>query len=82
MYVAVMLILCGWALMYASRTLWMYAAALAIAFHLRVVLAEEPWLAARHGAEWMRYRATVPRWLLPQRRAAGRDWDVRPPFSR
>lgn len=67
MYVAVLLVLCGWALMYASRALWIYAAALAFAFHLRVVLAEEPWLARRHGAEWTQYRAKVPRWLVRTR---------------
>ena len=64
MYVAVLVILFGWALAYGSRTLWLYTAVVAIAFHLRIVLAEEPWLARVHGAEWTRYRSTVPRWLL------------------
>jgi protein-S-isoprenylcysteine O-methyltransferase Ste14 len=65
MYVAVLLILCGWALAFASGGLWLYAALVAVGFHLRVVLGEEPWLERTHGAEWTAYRARVPRWLLP-----------------
>lgn len=42
MYVAVLLILCGWALGFRSRALAIYALAVAVAFHLRVVLGEEP----------------------------------------
>ena len=63
MYIAVLLTLCGWATMFASRTLWIYAAVIAVAFHLRVILGEEPWLARTHGAEWAAYRRQVPRWL-------------------
>ena len=63
MYIAVLFILCGWALLYASRTLWLYAVFVAIAFHLRVILGEEPWLARTHGAEWAAYRADVSRWF-------------------
>jgi protein-S-isoprenylcysteine O-methyltransferase Ste14 len=35
-----------------------------VAFHLRVVLGEEPWLARTHGAAWDEYKSKVPRWLL------------------
>lgn len=63
MYIAVLVILTGWALAFGSRTLWIYAGAVALGFHLRVVLGEEPWLARTHGAEWVAYRASVPRWL-------------------
>ena len=63
MYIAVLTVLIGWATMYTSRTLAIYSAFIATAFHLRVVLAEEPWLASTHGEEWTRYRARVPRWL-------------------
>lgn len=66
MYVAVLVILAGWALAYRSTTLGIYAACVAIAFHLRVVLNEEPFLARTHGAEWTMYRARVPRWLIPR----------------
>ena len=63
MYVAVLLILCGWALGFASPTLWIYAAAVAVAFHIRVVWFEERWLAARYGDAYAAYTAKVPRWL-------------------
>jgi protein-S-isoprenylcysteine O-methyltransferase Ste14 len=65
MYVAVLMILSGWALLHHSRSLWIYAAVVAIAFHLRIVFGEEPWLARTHGDKWAAYSARVPRWLLP-----------------
>jgi len=64
MYVAVLTILCGWALTFHSGGLWAYTACIAVAFHSRVVLFEEPWLARTHGAAWDAYRARVPRWLV------------------
>jgi len=69
MYVSVTLVLVGWAVAFASSGLWAYAACVAIAFHMRVVLGEEPWLSRTHGAEWQRYAARVPRWFwVPLRR--------------
>jgi protein-S-isoprenylcysteine O-methyltransferase Ste14 len=62
MYVAVLGIVGGWALAYGSRGLLAYLAALALAFHLRVLLHEEPSLRARFGAAYDDYRARVPRW--------------------
>jgi len=71
MYVAVMLILIAWAAGFRSRALTIYAIAAAIAFHLRVVFGEEPWLVRRYGEEWNRYRVRVPRWFgLRQRQRA------------
>jgi protein-S-isoprenylcysteine O-methyltransferase Ste14 len=64
MYVAVALILIGWAVGYGALSLWVYALVVVIAFHLRVVLFEEPWLGRTHGEEWVRYEARVPRWLV------------------
>jgi protein-S-isoprenylcysteine O-methyltransferase Ste14 len=63
MYVAVLILLCGWALGFRSWTLALYAVAVLIAFHLRVVLYEEPWLARTHGEKWMLYKAHVARWV-------------------
>lgn len=63
MYVAVLTILCGWAATFASQTMWIYATFMAVTFHLRVILGEEPWLAQTHGAQWTAYRARVPRWV-------------------
>lgn len=62
-YLSVMVILAGWAVTFASWVLALYAAAIALAFHLRVVWGEEPWLARTHGERWLRYAARVPRWL-------------------
>ena len=63
MYIAVLLVLCGWATLFASRVLWIYEACIGLAFPLRVVFGEEPWLSQTHGAEWSVYRERVPRWL-------------------
>jgi protein-S-isoprenylcysteine O-methyltransferase Ste14 len=63
MYVAVLLILCGWALGFWSRPLAIYAIVVMTAFHLRVVFGEEPWLARTYGADWEHYKGHVPRWL-------------------
>ena len=69
MYVAVTLVLIGWAVGFQSRTLAIYALAVPIGFHLRVVFGEEPWLARRHREEWKRYAARVPRWFFMGRRS-------------
>lgn len=63
MYVAVLLILTGWAIGYQSWPMALYAVAVAVVFHLRVVLHEEPWLARTFGDVWTQYQAKVPRWL-------------------
>jgi len=63
MYVAVMLILIGWAWSFGSPGLGVYAACVALAFHLRVVLGEEPWLAKTHGQAWNDYASRVRRWF-------------------
>jgi protein-S-isoprenylcysteine O-methyltransferase Ste14 len=63
MYVAVTLVLLGWAVSFNHPALYAYAAVVAVAFHLRVVLGEEPWLARTHGSSWDEYRRRVPRWF-------------------
>ena len=63
MYVAVTLVLLGWAVSFWSRGLLIYCIVVAIAFHLRVVLGEEPWLARTHGEQWEQYAKRVPRWF-------------------
>ena len=69
MYIAVILVLLGWAALFRSRTLLVYALAVAIAFHLRVLVSEEPWARRTFGADWEDYRARVPRWLLRLRKS-------------
>jgi len=68
MYVAVLLVLLGFAIAFRSRQLLGYALVVGVAFHLRVVFGEEPWLARTHGEAWQRYRERVPRWLIGRRR--------------
>jgi protein-S-isoprenylcysteine O-methyltransferase Ste14 len=63
MYVAVLLVLSGWGWGFRSTRLALYAVAIMLAFHLRVLLHEEPFLHRTHGAAWLRYQAQVPRWL-------------------
>ena len=64
MYVGVGLILIGWSATFAVRALWVYTLIVVVAFHLRVVLAEEPWQARTFPREWERYKARVPRWIF------------------
>ncbi len=62
MYLAVLTILAGWSLLYASGWMAIYLAGLAAGFHLRVLRHEEPWLQRQFGAEWTAYRTSVSRW--------------------
>jgi protein-S-isoprenylcysteine O-methyltransferase Ste14 len=64
MYVSVVLILLGWTVTFGAwRGLGAYAAIVAVVFHFRVVLFEEPWLARTHGEVWNDYARRVRRWL-------------------
>lgn len=63
MYVCVTLILLGWAFTFDEPGLLIYTACVAVAFELRVVFGEEPWLTRTHGDAWLQYAARVPRWL-------------------
>ena len=69
MYVAVGLVLLGWAVGFRSPAILFFGLAVMVAFHVRVVLGEEPWLARTHRKDWERYAARVPRWLFPSRKA-------------
>src|SRR5450759_3559248 len=63
MYVSVATMLAGWAVSFASWALFIYAVAVAVAFHVQVVYGEEPWLRQTHGTEWHQYASRVPRWF-------------------
>jgi protein-S-isoprenylcysteine O-methyltransferase Ste14 len=67
-YIAVVLIILGWALAFDSLPLVVFALATLLVFQLRVVLGEEPWLARTHGKPWVEYRERVPRWVGPPRK--------------
>jgi protein-S-isoprenylcysteine O-methyltransferase Ste14 len=62
-YLAALLIVSGQAWLFFSADLLIYAAALAVAFHLFVTCYEERRLGARFGEPYEAYRRTVRRWL-------------------
>jgi protein-S-isoprenylcysteine O-methyltransferase Ste14 len=61
MYVAVVSVIVGQALLLGSARVLLYAAAVALAFSLFVVLYEEPALRRQFGHAYDEYRAAVPR---------------------
>lgn len=67
-YLAALLIVSGLAALFESPPLLLYAAGLAVAFHLFVLGYEEPRLRARFGEGYEAYRRTVSRWI-PRRPA-------------
>lgn len=69
MYVAVMLVLAGWAITLRSTALLVYALVAFLVFHLWVVFGEESWLMRGHRERFTRYAARVPRWVFRSRRA-------------
>ncbi|RWN64437.1 MAG: isoprenylcysteine carboxylmethyltransferase family protein [Mesorhizobium sp.] len=62
-YLSVLSIILGQALLFSSWTLIAYAAIAAIAMVSFVKLYEEPTLARRYGADYEAYRHAVPGWL-------------------
>ncbi len=63
MYVAVLLVVIGEAILFRSLLLTGYALLLWAIFHAFVVFFEEPQLARQFGASYETYVHTVPRWL-------------------
>ncbi len=63
MYVGVLLLVLGWSIYFCSPLLVAYTALLALAFHIRVIKHEEPWLRAQFGKQWEIYQQEVSRWL-------------------
>ena len=57
------MLMLGQALLFASTGLLLYAAVMALAFHLFVVAYEEPTLRRTFGASYEDYCRRVPRWL-------------------
>jgi protein-S-isoprenylcysteine O-methyltransferase Ste14 len=62
MYLAVVSVVFGQALLFGSRELLGYGALIWIAFHLFVLFYEEPTLRRRYGDAYVAYRSAVPRW--------------------
>jgi protein-S-isoprenylcysteine O-methyltransferase Ste14 len=63
MYVGVMMILIGEAIVTQSATLWIYLAIIFIAFQLFIMLHEEPRLRKDFGQEYLVYCGKVRRWF-------------------
>jgi protein-S-isoprenylcysteine O-methyltransferase Ste14 len=63
MYVAVVSLILGQGLFFASPPVLYYGAAAWAFFHLFVVLYEEPTLRRTFGAEYETFCAAVPRWI-------------------
>jgi protein-S-isoprenylcysteine O-methyltransferase Ste14 len=62
-YVSVLLVVMGEAILFRSLLLVGYALLLWAVFHAFVVFVEEPQLACRFGTSYEAYVHTVPRWL-------------------
>jgi protein-S-isoprenylcysteine O-methyltransferase Ste14 len=63
MYVGVLTVILGWAVLFRAGTLLIYAAVVAACFEAFVVFYEEPHLARGFGDEYERYKRRVGRWL-------------------
>ncbi len=63
MYVSVLLILLGESVLFASTSLLAYALLAWLAFHLFVVVYEEPTLRQKFGTSYENYCRMVPRWV-------------------
>lgn len=62
MYVAVLLVVLGWVLMYTNITLLLYWVVVAACFQLMVVYYEEPVLQTLFGDSYEDYKKSVNRW--------------------
>ncbi len=69
MYVGVLGCVAGWSLISGSPVLATYVCFLAVCFHLRIILYEEPTLSRKFSNDWMQYRTQVNRWI-PRLKAA------------
>ena len=72
-YIAVVALVVGQSLLVGSWQLLVYASLLAAAFHLFVVVYEEPTLRRQFGNEYEAYCSAVPRWLPRLRPPPGRS---------
>jgi protein-S-isoprenylcysteine O-methyltransferase Ste14 len=63
MYISVLTILLGEGALFRSITLLEYAGAVAIMFHVWVLIQEEPTLRSKMGEAYQKYCDEVPRWI-------------------
>ena len=64
MYVGVVGMIWGQGVWFRSGEVLAYGALIAVIFHLRVLLGEEPWLARTFPEPWAAYKQKVKRWGL------------------
>jgi protein-S-isoprenylcysteine O-methyltransferase Ste14 len=63
MYLGVLTVILGWAVLFRAAGLLFYAVAFGTCFHLVIILYEERHLQREFGQEYDLYRTQVPRWL-------------------
>ena len=63
MYVGVLLVIAGWAVLFQSPRILGYGLIVALFFHLFVVAVEEPSLRGKFGDSYVRYCREVRRWV-------------------
>jgi len=63
MYVGVLTVIYGWAILHQSIAVAVYGVIVALCFYSFVVFFEEPILRKRFGSDYEQYCAEVPRWL-------------------
>ena len=71
MYVGVLSVILGWAILFMSSGLAIYGVCVATCFHLFVVLYEEAHLKGLYGAGYEQYCSQVNRWLPFPKRDGG-----------
>ena len=62
-YVALVAVILGQAVLFGDQRLLLYGVLIWLAFHIFVLAYEEPTLRQSYGAEYESYCANVPRWL-------------------
>src|SRR5215468_7451547 len=62
-YVALVAVILGQAVLFGDQRLLGYGVLVWLAFHIFVLAYEEPTLRQSYGAEYESYRANVPRWI-------------------
>ncbi len=71
MYVGVLTVILGWAVLFQAVNLVVHALVIGTCFHLFIVFYEERHLVQEFGSQYETYRSSVPRWLpSPQREPA------------
>jgi len=71
MYVGVLTVILGWAVLFRAGHLVLYALVVGSCFQLFIVFYEERFLAREFGQQYENYRARVNRWLPIPRRGSG-----------